>query len=92
MPISSVALPNHEVLILLEEGASGGFAAQVLEHMARNGLLEHGLKVRPLTMPDSFVDHAAPEKMIHRAGLDKAGIVDAVFRTLGDTAHRVLQA
>jgi len=83
---------NHEVLILLEEGASGGFAAQVLEHMARNGLLEHGLKVRPLTMPDSFVDHAAPEKMIHRAGLDKAGIVDAVFRTLGDTAHRVLQA
>ncbi|KHJ56010.1 1-deoxy-D-xylulose-5-phosphate synthase [Aureimonas altamirensis] len=83
---------NHEVLILLEEGASGGFAAQVLEHMARNGLLEHGLKVRPLTMPDSFVDHAAPEKMIQRAGLDKAGIVDAVFRTLGDTSHRVLQA
>ena len=83
---------NHEVLILLEEGAGGGFAAQVLEHMARNGLLEHGLKVRPLTMPDSFVDHAAPEKMIQRAGLDKAGIVDAVFRTLGDTSHRVLQA
>ncbi len=83
---------NHEVLILLEEGASGGFAAQVLEHMARSGLLEHGLKVRPLTMPDSFVDHAAPEKMIHRAGLDRAGIVDAVFRALGDTSRRVLQA
>ncbi|WP_062227480.1 1-deoxy-D-xylulose-5-phosphate synthase [Aureimonas frigidaquae] len=83
---------NHEVLILLEEGASGGFAAQVLEHMARNGLLEHGLKVRPLTMPDRFVDHASPEAMIEQSGLGRAGIVDAVFRALGNSAHRVLQA
>ncbi|MFD2237245.1 1-deoxy-D-xylulose-5-phosphate synthase [Aureimonas populi] len=83
---------NHEVLILLEEGASGGFAAHALEHLARNGLLDHGLKVRPLTMPDRFVDHAAPEAMIAQVGLDKAGIVDAVFRALGDGARRVLNA
>ena len=83
---------NHEVLILLEEGASGGFAAQVLEHLARTGGLDHGLKVRPLTMPDSFLDHAAPEAMVKRAGLDKSGIVDAVFRALGKDASRVLHA
>ncbi|WP_019997051.1 1-deoxy-D-xylulose-5-phosphate synthase [Aureimonas ureilytica] len=83
---------HHEVLVLIEEGASGGFAAQVLEHLARNGLLDHGLKVRPLTMPDRFVDHAAPEAMVKGSGLDKAGIVDAVFRALGDGARRVLQA
>ncbi len=83
---------NHEVLILLEEGASGGFAAQVLEHLARTGGLDHGLKVRPLTMPDSFVDHAAPEAMVKRAGLDKSGIVDAVFRALGKDASRALHA
>lgn len=83
---------NHEVLILLEEGASGGFAAQVLEHLARTGGLDHGLKVRPLTMPDRFVDHAAPEAMVKRAGLDKSGIVDAVFRALGKDASRALHA
>ncbi|WP_193752780.1 1-deoxy-D-xylulose-5-phosphate synthase [Aureimonas ureilytica] len=83
---------HHEVLILLEEGASGGFAAQVLEHLARNGLLDHGLKVRPLTMPDLFVDHASPEAMVKASGLDRAGIVDAVFRALGTGARRVLQA
>ncbi|HEU01439.1 MAG TPA: 1-deoxy-D-xylulose-5-phosphate synthase, partial [Aurantimonas coralicida] len=43
---------DHEVLILVEEGASGGFATQVLQHMAVRGLLDHGLKVRPLVMPD----------------------------------------
>ncbi|KAA0972733.1 1-deoxy-D-xylulose-5-phosphate synthase [Aureimonas fodinaquatilis] len=83
---------HHEVLVLLEEGASGGFAAQVLEYMARNGLLDHGLKVRPMTMPDSFVEHAAPEAMLQKAGLDKAGIVDCVFRALGESGKRVLQA
>ncbi|WP_185985210.1 1-deoxy-D-xylulose-5-phosphate synthase [Aureimonas mangrovi] len=83
---------DHEVLILLEEGAAGGFAAHVLEHMARTGLLDTGIKVRPLTMPDSFVDHAAPEAMIRQSGLDKAGIVDAVFRALGPGAQRVMKA
>ncbi|WP_182084688.1 1-deoxy-D-xylulose-5-phosphate synthase [Aureimonas sp. ME7] len=83
---------NHEVLVLLEEGASGGFAAQVLEHLARHGLLDHGLKVRPLTMPDRFVEHAAPEVMIKSAGLDRTAIVETVFRALGDRAQRVLRA
>ncbi|MEC5289096.1 1-deoxy-D-xylulose-5-phosphate synthase [Aurantimonas sp. C2-6-R+9] len=83
---------DHEVLILVEEGASGGFATQVLQHMAVRGLLDHGLKVRPLVMPDRFVDHAAPEAMVKTAALDRKGIVDAVFRALGTEAERVLKA
>ncbi len=83
---------EHEVLVLIEEGASGGFAAQVLEHMARHGLMDRGLKVRPMTMPDRFVDHAAPEAMIKASGLDRAAIVETVFRALGDSAQRVMRA
>jgi 1-deoxy-D-xylulose-5-phosphate synthase len=74
---------EHEVLITVEEGAVGGFGAQVLHYLAHDGLLDHGLKVRPLVLPDSFVDHAKPEKMYADAGLDAAGITRAVFAALG---------
>ncbi|WP_224003555.1 1-deoxy-D-xylulose-5-phosphate synthase [Aureimonas sp. SA4125] len=83
---------EHEVLLLVEEGATGGFASQVLHLLSERGLMEHGLKVRSLLMPDLFVDHASPDAMIRAAGLDKAGIVDAVFKALGKSASRVMQA
>ncbi|WP_152044980.1 1-deoxy-D-xylulose-5-phosphate synthase [Aureimonas psammosilenae] len=83
---------DHEVLVTVEEGASGGFASQVLQFLAASGLLDQGLKVRPLVMPDIFMDHAAPEVMNKRAGIDKAGIVDAVFKAIGKDAKRVMQA
>jgi 1-deoxy-D-xylulose-5-phosphate synthase len=74
---------EHEVLITVEEGAIGGFAAQVLHFLAHQGLLETGLKVRPLVLPDVFADHAKPEKMYADAGLDSAGIVKTAFAALG---------
>ena len=74
---------NHEVLITVEEGAVGGFASHVLQFLASGGLLDHGLKVRPLVLPDAFTDHAKPEKMYADAGLDSAGIVRTVFAALG---------
>ena len=74
---------NHEVLITVEEGSSGGFAAQVLSHLARAGLMENGLKVRPLFLPDEFTDQASPEAMYARAGLDRNGILRSVFEALG---------
>ena len=77
---------EHEVLITVEEGAIGGFATHVLHQLAHEGLLENGLKVRPLILPDAFVDHAKPEKMYVDAGLDAAGIVRAVFGALGRSA------
>ena len=66
---------EHEVLVTVEEGAVGGFAAHVLHFLAHEGLLDSGLKVRPLILPDSFVEQAKPEKMYAEAGLDAAGIV-----------------
>src|SRR5262245_38880010 len=73
----------HEVLITIEEGATGGFGAQVLHYLAREGLLDQGLKVRTLTLPDSFIEHDKPQAMYERAGLNASGIVAAVFAALG---------
>ncbi|MCA0279309.1 MAG: 1-deoxy-D-xylulose-5-phosphate synthase [Proteobacteria bacterium] len=78
---------SHEVLVLVEEGSVGGFTSQVLDFLARNGLLDSGLKVRPMTLPDRFVDHANPDKMYADAGLDSPGIVRAVFAALGKSAQ-----
>jgi 1-deoxy-D-xylulose-5-phosphate synthase len=80
---------EHEVLIIVEEGAVGGFASHVLHFLAHHGLLETGLKVRPLIMPDVFTDQAKPETMVAEAGLDSAGITRAVFATLGQGAAAI---
>ena len=74
---------NHEVLITIEEGSVGGFGSHVLQYLASSGLLDQGLKVRPLGLPDLFIDHAAPEKMYKQAGLDADSIVNTVFKALG---------
>ncbi len=74
---------EHEVLVTVEEGAAGGFAAHVLQFLATDGLLDRGLKVRVLTLPDVYQDHAKPEVMYANAGLDRAGIVNTVFAALG---------
>ncbi len=74
---------HHEVLITVEEGSSGGFGSHVLEFLARDGLLDHGLKVRPLVLPDVFMDHGKPEAMHEMAGLNASGIVNAVSAALG---------
>ncbi|MBP0616617.1 1-deoxy-D-xylulose-5-phosphate synthase [Jiella mangrovi] len=83
---------EHEVLVTVEEGAVGGFGSQVMQFLAMTGLLDRGLKVRPIAMPDRFVNHASPEAMIREAGLDTKAIVDTVFRALGEEAKRQLQA
>jgi 1-deoxy-D-xylulose-5-phosphate synthase len=79
----------HEIMVTVEEGAIGGFASHVLHFLAREGLLDSGLKVRPLVLPDAFVEHAKPEKMYADAGLDSAGIVRTVFAALGRPAQVV---
>ncbi|MDW6020902.1 1-deoxy-D-xylulose-5-phosphate synthase [Mesorhizobium sp. BAC0120] len=81
---------EHEVLVTVEEGAVGGFASHVLQLLSHDGLLDTGLKVRPLVLPDAFVDHAKPEKMYADAGLDSAGIVRTVFAALGNQARAAL--
>jgi len=74
---------EHEVLITVEEGALGGFGSQVLQTLAEHGILDGGLKVRSMVLPDTFLDHDSPTAMYAKAGLDSAGIVTKVFNTLG---------
>ena len=61
---------EHEVLITIEEGAIGGFGSHVLHDLADGGLLDRGLKVRPMVLPDIFIDHDKPESQYAQAGLD----------------------
>ncbi len=74
---------EHEVLITVEEGAIGGFAAQVMQALALEGLLDRGLRIRPMTLPDRFIDHDSPEKMYEAAGLDAKAIVAMALGALG---------
>jgi 1-deoxy-D-xylulose-5-phosphate synthase len=75
---------EHEVLITLEEGAIGGFATQVLDHLARNDLISNGLKVRPMFLPDRFQDQAKPQEMYEEAGLCASHIVVTALSALGE--------
>ncbi len=74
---------EHEALITVEEGAMGGFGAFVLQALAEHGALDKGLKVRTLTLPDTFQDHDKPETMYAQAGLDADGILKACLAALG---------
>ncbi|WP_343036063.1 1-deoxy-D-xylulose-5-phosphate synthase [Hongsoonwoonella zoysiae] len=83
---------EHEVLITIEEGSVGGFGSHVLQMLAMNGLLDNGLKVRPMVLPDRFIDQDKPDAMYAQAGLDAASIVAQVFATLGRDAVPVRRA
>ena len=74
---------NHEVLVTIEEGSIGGFGSYVLQTLAENGVLDTGLKVRTMVLPDTFIDQDTPAAMYASAGLDARGIVIKVFEALG---------
>ena len=77
---------EHEVLITIEEGAVGGFGSFVLQLLAERGVLDRGLKIRPMTLPDRFIEHDKPERMYAAAALDSTAIVAKVFEALGRDA------
>ncbi len=74
---------EHEVLITVEEGARGGFGAFVLEMLAAKGVLDRGVKIRTLTLPDIFIDQDTPDKMYDMAGLNAKHIAAATLGALG---------
>ncbi len=82
---------EHEVLITIEEGASGGFGGQVLQFLSREGLLDKGLKIRTLTLPDEYLHHGPQAKVLSQVGLDRRGIVNSVFSALGREAVNIPQ-
>jgi 1-deoxy-D-xylulose-5-phosphate synthase len=74
---------EHEVLLTIEEGAIGGFAAHVFQTLAEHGVLDGGLKIRSMLLPDIFIDQDSPAAMYAKAGLDAKGIVVKAFEALG---------
>jgi len=74
---------NHEALITIEEGSVGGFGSHVLHLLAHEGMLEHGLKVRPMVLPDVFLDQDSPARMYELAGLCAPDIVRTALAALG---------
>ncbi len=74
---------EHEVVITIEEGAIGGFGSHVLQHLAMSGLLDHGLKIRSMVLPDRFLDHDSPQAQYDQAGLNARHIVAMALSALG---------
>jgi 1-deoxy-D-xylulose-5-phosphate synthase len=74
---------EHEVLVTVEEGSIGGFGSQALQSLAEHGMLDRGLKIRAMVLPDAFIDQDSPAAMYTTAGLDAKGIVAKVFEALG---------
>jgi len=75
-------LTTHEVAVTVEEAAVGGIGAHVLTLASDAGLVDGGLKIRTMRLPDSFQDHDKPEKQYDEAGLNAPQIVDTVLRAL----------
>jgi 1-deoxy-D-xylulose-5-phosphate synthase len=78
---------EHEVLITIEEGSIGGFGTYVMQALAEASVLDRGLKVRSMVLPDVFIDQDTPNAMYAKAGLDSKGIVAKVFEALGKDVH-----
>lgn len=78
---------EHEVLVTIEEGAIGGFGTYVLQALAEQGLLDQGLRVRCMILPDQFIDQDTPAAMYAQAGLDARAIIAKVFEALGKDIH-----
>jgi 1-deoxy-D-xylulose-5-phosphate synthase len=79
---------EHEVLITIEEGAAGGFAAHVLQHLAAAGLAEKGIKLRPMMLPDRFIEQDRPELQYDDAALNARHIVATALAALDRNAER----
>ena len=74
---------EHEVLVTIEEGAVGGFGSHVLQFLGADGLLDRGIKIRTMTLPDFFVAHDSPAKQYEAAGLTAPDIVATALAALG---------
>ncbi len=74
---------HHELVITIEEGAAGGFGAAVAHHLAWSGAFDHGLKFRPMALPDRLIDHNSPAAQLIDAGLTAKDIVSHALNALG---------
>ena len=82
---------HHRAVITVEQGAAGGFGAQVLQYLANSGGLDHGVRLRTMTLPDRFIEQASPAAMYADAQLTAEDITRMVQTVLGQ-ATKTLQA
>ncbi len=85
-------IATHEVVITLEEGAIGGLGAHVLTLASDLGLMDTGLKIRTMRLPDIFQEHESPMKQYDEAGLNAPQIVETVLRALRHNSAGVEEA
>jgi 1-deoxy-D-xylulose-5-phosphate synthase len=72
---------SHEALVTVEEGCiQGGAGSAVLEALQAAGL---DVPVLQLGLPDEFIEHGDPAKLLAMVGLDAAGIEQAVLERYG---------
>ncbi|MEG3151206.1 1-deoxy-D-xylulose-5-phosphate synthase [Sphingomonas sp. ZT3P38] len=84
-------LTTHEVAVTIEEGAIGGLGAHVLTLASDTGLIDAGLKLRTMRLPDTFQDQDKPEKQYAEAGLDADAIVETVLKALRHNSGGVVE-
>ena len=85
-------MATHEVIVTVEEGSIGGLGAHVLTMASDEGLLDAGLKIRTMRLPDMFQEHDAPDKQYDTAGLNAPQIVDTVLKALRHNSAGVEEA
>ena len=85
-------LVSHEVCVTIEEGSIGGLGAHVLTMASDEGLIDAGLKLRTMRLPDMFQDQDNPDKQYAEAGLDAAAIVETVLKALRHNSAGVSEA
>jgi 1-deoxy-D-xylulose-5-phosphate synthase len=81
---------SHAALITVEQGARGGFGAMVLHDLASEGLLDGKLAIRTMTLPDRYIDQAAPDAMYADAGLTATDIAATAMQAVGVTAKSII--
>ena len=74
---------EHAMMLTVEEGSIGGFGSHVMQFMATEGLLDGGLKFRPLCLPDRFIEHGTQDYQLQEAGLTASDIVETVLGMVG---------
>ncbi|MDZ7894014.1 MAG: 1-deoxy-D-xylulose-5-phosphate synthase [Sphingobium sp.] len=84
-------LTTHEVAVTIEEGAIGGLGAHVLTFASDNGLIDAGLKLRTLRLPDIFQDQDKPEVQYAEARLDADALVETVLTALRHNSAGVIE-
>ena len=84
-------LATHEVCVTIEEGSIGGLGAHVLTYASDQGLIDAGLKLRTMRLPDIFQDQDKPELQYDQAGLNAANIVDTVLKALRHNSGGVIE-